>query len=282
MRPVCKSVVILVVLLSARWLQEASLYAGEENPLRRYATVGAIPLPDGYTRVMVETRSFAEYLRQLPLKTDNNQVYLYNGDLKFNQAAHYRVVAMDVGNRNLQQCADAVIRLRAEYLFTIKQYDQIAFNFSSGDRAAFQQWAEGYRPDVTGNQVRWRKRAQPDASYRSFREYLDTVFMYAGSASLSQELQPVSDVQQIQIGNVFIHGGWPGHAVLVVDLACAETTQTTLMMLAQSYMPAQEIHILRNPASSDISPWYVVGDTGQLSTPEWTFDWTELKRFPAK
>lgn len=270
---------ILILLLTFFLLPFiAPVYGAEQSAV----AIGAIPLPGGYTRVAVEPDSFAAYLRNLPLKTDNNQVYLYNGELKYNQEAHYRVVALDVGDRDLQQCADAVMRLRAEYLFAQKQYDRIAFNFSSGDQAAFQQWAEGYRPDIRGSQVRWRKRAQPDYSYRNFREYLTTVFMYAGSYSLSQELQPVPDVQQIHMGDVFIHGGWPGHAVIVVDVAREQETQTTIMMLAQSYMPAQEIHILRNFAAADDLPWYVVEEGDQLATPEWTFDWSELKRFPEK
>lgn len=168
-KPLIQTIISLVLSLLLTPL-DLPVYGAEQSP----TIIGAIPLPDGYARVPVDLNSFAAYLRNLPLKADNNQVYLYSGALKSNQAAHYRVVDMDVGNRDLQQCADAVIRLRAEYLFTRKAYDQIAFNFTSGDRAAFQQWAEGYRPDVHGNQVRWRKHAQSDFSYRNFRAYLTT------------------------------------------------------------------------------------------------------------
>ena len=52
-----------------------------------------------------------------------------------------------------------------------------------------------------------------------------------------------------------------------------------IFLLAQSYMPAQDIHILNNPENKDLSPWYDLRDTDRLYTPEWTFDKTSLKRF---
>ena len=91
-------------------------------------------------------------------------MYLYNGRLKANQRAHHRVLAIDVGDQDLQQCADAIIRLRAEFLFSRKAYERIAFNFTSGDRASFLKWVEGYRPDVKKNKVRWEKRAKREYS----------------------------------------------------------------------------------------------------------------------
>jgi len=53
-----------------------------------------------------------------------------------------------------------------------------------------------------------------------------------------------------------------------------------LFVLAQSYMPAQELQVLKNPNAGDFSPWYRVSDIdGQLRTPEWTFKSSALKRF---
>ena len=85
----------------------------------------------------------------------------------------------------------------------------------------------------------------------------------------------------LQAGDVFIKGGSPGHAVIVVDVAIHPKTKKKVFLLAQSYMPAQQIHILVNPANRNLSPWYELTDTdsGRLYTPEWTFEKKELKRF---
>ena len=119
-----------------------------------------------------------------------------------------------------------------------------------------------------------------DYSYKTFRNYLDMVFMYAGTASLSRELQAVS-YTSLQPGDVFIKGGSPGHAVIVVDIAVHPTTKKKVFLLAQSYMPAQQIHILVNPVSRSLSPWYELAETdaGKLYTPEWIFSRKDLKRF---
>ena len=108
---------------------------------------------------------------------------------------------------------------------------------------------------------------------------MEWVFMYAGTLSLSNELQPKALVE-IEIGDVFIKGGSPGHAVLVVDIAENEHTGEIAFLLAQSYMPAQQIHILKNPSNPSISPWYILSDIKQeLITPEWRFAKDALKGF---
>lgn len=48
-------------------------------------------------------------------------------------------------------------------------------------------------------------------------------------------------------------------------------------LLAQGFMPAQDMHILRNHGSS--GPWYDLNFGPTLRTPEWTFAAEDLRRF---
>ena len=48
-------------------------------------------------------------------------------------------------------------------------------------------------------------------------------------------------------------------------------------MLSQSYMPAQETHILINPENGGV--WYTLDEYKDIETPEWTFTVNQLKRF---
>jgi hypothetical protein len=233
--------------------------------------------PKGYKRTPAVEGSFASWLRNLPIKAGNPPVHLYNGQLKENQEAHYVVVDIDIGKEDLQQCADAIMRLRAEYLFAYGQQEKICFRFTSGDKLEWTRWREGYRPLVVGNIVKWIKRAKKDPSYSNFRSYLTAIDRWAGTASLSKELIPISDPKKVAIGDVFIKGGFPGHAVLLVDMA-EDSSGHRVFLLAQSYMPAQDIHILKNP-TSDMSPWYSAEDPADLITPEWIFARNSLKRF---
>lgn len=239
-----------------------------------------IPLPQNYDRKEVEKTSFAHYLRHISLKPQNTPVKLYNGELKSSQYIHYSVLDISVGKRDLQQCADAVMRLRAEYLFKTNQKDKISFNYTSGDAAVYEKWAAGYRPSINGNKVSWNLKAKADTSYTNFLNYMENVFMYAGSASLSKELKP-KNIQEIEIGDVFIQGGFPGHAVLVVDVAINPTTNKKIFLVAQSYMPAQDIHILKNFNDENISPWYEIptDKSDKILTPQWTFEQTNLMSF---
>ncbi len=235
-------------------------------------------VPEGFVRVACTDGSFPYFLRSLPLKKHLSKVMLYNGTQKINQSAHEAVVDLKIGNKNLHQCADAVMRLRADYLYAQREYARIHFNFTNGFECRYDKWMEGYRVAIAGNKTSWVKRKNRDLSYPTYWAYLEQVFSYAGTLSLSKELKTVA-VNDMQPGDVFIHGGSPGHAVIVVDMAFNPKTGKKMFMLAQSYMPAQEIQILKNSNNANLSPWYPL-DFGQtLETPEWDFTSADLKRF---
>ena len=258
---------------------EAYLIVPRNEVALKARVVGEILPPRGFTRASPTPNSFPEWLRKLPIKQGNPPVRLFDGREKFNQSAHAAVIDLDVGSKDLQQCADAVIRLRAEFLYSSNRVAEIAFNFTSGDRADYSRWIEGFRPSIDGNEVSWSRSAERDDSYVAFRKYLETVFIYAGSYSLSKEMTPVRDLESSKIGDVFIQGGFPGHAAIIVDLAVNPETGERAFLLAQSFMPAQDIHILKNPGDRQFDPWYRLGGPGELPTPEWTFQWSDLRSF---
>ncbi len=224
----------------------------------------AMPPPRGFERPPAPAGSFAAWLRQLPLKPAGTPVMLYDGRKKcFGSARpglfactdyHVAVIDIDTGKRDLQQCADAIMRLRAEYLLSTGRAGDIAFNFTNGKRVRF-----GGGP------------------YPQFRRYMDRIFTYAGSYSLEREMQRVP-VSEMRIGDVFIQGGFPGHAVIVVDMAENPKTGEKRFLIAQSYMPAQDMHVLANPKEPG-QGWYKLDFGKELVTPEWIFKPGDLRRF---
>ncbi|HTG56411.1 MAG TPA: DUF4846 domain-containing protein, partial [Niabella sp.] len=218
-----------------------------------FRDVGAIRVPAGFTRLPCKEGSFGYWLRKVRLKLDK-QVFLYNGRLKPNQQAQFAVMDISVGAKDLQQCADAIMRLRAEYLFEQKRFTDIVFSDNLGKKYG---WTGG--SDKT-----------------NFQRYLDRVFGMCGTASLEKQLNPGS-LKNVEPGDVFIKGGFPGHAMIVVDVVVNEKGERRFM-LAQSYMPAQDIHVVRNP-DADSSPWYKADDLQPITTPEWTFSTNQLRKW---
>ena len=237
----------------------------------------AIAPPPEFERAHAPPGSFAAWLRGLPLKPEGTPVRLYNGSDKFRQDVHVAVIDIDVGSKDLQQCADAIMRLRAEWLRAEGRAGEIGFNYTGGGRVTWVRWSRGERPTSDGK--RWSRRAKADGSYAAFRRYLEQVFIYAGSYSLEREAKP-APLEAMQIGDVFIEGGFPGHAVLVADMAVNPQTGEKRFLLLQSFMPAQDIHVLKNPRDPDGSPWYPLDFAGDLVTPEWTFARNSLRRWP--
>ncbi len=237
-----------------------------------------IETPLGFKRLPITESSYAHYLRTIPLKPEGSKARYYNGDIKPSEGIYMAVIDLDIGHEDLHQCADAIMRLKAEYLWQSKQYDKIHFNLTNGFRVDYSEWMKGRRMIVEGNKTYWDNQSNPSNTYEDFWQYMELIFMYAGTASLEKELISVP-LSQMKIGDVLIKGGFPGHAVVIMDMAINESTGQKIFLMAQSYMPAQEAQILINRENSELSPWYELLPGKDITSPQWDFSPDQLKRF---
>lgn len=248
---------LLLVLAGCRSAPDRETVRTAGEKMTDPVMIGGIPVPEGFTRIPVPPNSFAAWLRKLPLRHDR-RVFLFDGRLKPNQSAQYAVLDLAIGRRDLQQCADVVMRLRAEYLRAV--FPDSAFQFT----------------DYAGRVYNW---SGPGDSVR-FDRYLQQVFGACGSASLEKQLEP-KKLRDMEPGDVFIQGGFPGHAVLVADCAL-DRSGRRIFLLLQGYQPAQDIHILQHPADPDLSPWFTAEDGQVLHTPEWRFPPGSFRGWPQR
>ena len=223
--------------------------------------IAEIHLPKGFERVVVDKDSFGEWLRNFPLSKDNT-VYLYDGSVKNNQHVHYAVLDISVGTKNLQQCADAIVRLKAEYHFSRKEYTKI--NFVAGKKNTY-------------NFLFYATKMQC-FTHDCLMEFLQEVFINYGTYNLEEQLKPIANYATMSVGDVFVKGGGPGHAMMVADVAINKATGQKIYLLMQSFMPAQSVHVVVNPTNLNFNPWYVASET-TITTPGWIFTKSQLKRW---
>lgn len=228
------------------------------------------PAPEGYTRLPQAEDSFGSFVRSYALLADGEPVHLYDGRLKGNQEAAAAVFALPVlAGGDVQQCADSVMRMYAEYLWHTGRQEQIGFHFVSGFWFDYPTYRAGGRPKIDGNSVSWRQTASYDDSYGTFEDYLYTAFAYSSTLSMWEETEP-ADIGSARIGDVFLRAGSPGHVVMVADV-CENDQGQRALLLAQGYMPAQQFHVLNNPLREN-DPWYYEKEiTYPFVTPEYTF-----------
>lgn len=143
------------------------------------------------------------------------------------------------------------MRLRAEYLYETKSTNEISFIYSRN---------KTYKISSL-------------CSRQQLEKFLHLVFAYCGTYTLESQLKK-KDIHNIQPGDVLIRGGSPGHAMIVADVAENENGKR-IFLLAQSFIPAQNIHIVKNPNNQLLSPWYSINEI--IKTPGFTFKNTELK-----
>ncbi len=225
-----------------------------DNILKRFVA------PDGFNRPRGNAfTAFHQYIIQLPLKKWGSSALYYDGTAKNNPNVYLSVFRLPIGNKDLHQCADACMRLRADFLYQKKQFSKIKFNYLADNKPRY-----------------YLDFAKGDYSSVKYWQYLEQVFSYANTASLHAELPMVTSINNVKVGDILLEKKQPfGHAVMVVDMI-ENTSGKKLMLLAQSYMPAQEIQILKNPTNAALSPWYEL-EEGNIVTPEWTFNHTHWK-----
>lgn len=129
--------------------------------------------------------------------------------------------------------------------------------------------------EVDGSQVNWVQSQEPEDSDRVFDEYMKVVFAYASTLSMEGE-SVETELQDLQIGDIFLKSGSPGHVVMVADVC--EKDGRKAFLLAQGYMPAQEFHIVKNPLHAN-DPWYYEEEIAYpFRTQAYTFPEGSLRR----
>jgi hypothetical protein len=243
--------------------------AARDTLLARFET------PKGMHRVPVATGSFGEFLRTLPLEAKGAPVRAFNGEV-IRAGDHPRVaavLALDVGPFDVQQCADSIVRLHAEWQWS-KGNHALSYRASSGFPMELSRWENGERMRVDGSTLAWYRGAKKDASRKSFREYLDQVFTFVNTVAVERDGLHIK-AKDLEPGDFFVQGGFPGHAVIVLDLAKDDQGKRKAL-LAQGFMPAQSMHVLRNEKDEI---WTPLDENSALYTPFWKpFQWSDLRR----
>lgn len=231
--------------------------------------ISRINPPENYQREQNQVNTWKYFLQNLKLKEHNSDILDYTGNPISNQSEHIAIVDYEVGTKDLQQCADAIIRLRAEYLYAQKRENEIQFHFTSGHLYKWIDHANGIRPEINGNKVNFKQKFAKDDSYKNFRNYLDIVFMYAGTISLNRNLKKKKRSDELEIGDIIVSPGSPGHAVIIADKA-VNAKNGDVYLLVQGFMPAQSIHVI-DSRKNNIQPWFSIPKEGSFDCGRYYF-----------
>lgn len=231
------------------------------------------PKPASVTqKELTDTISWAYFLQHLPEK--NAPILDYKGNPISFQQKHAAVIDYDIGKRDLQQCADAIMRLRAEYLFSQNRFHDIHFHFTGGQDYSFADYCKGKRPVPNGAGIRFVDESPVGITHQNLRRYLDIVYTYAGTISLAKELR---SADSFSIGTIVITPGSPGHCFIITDEATT-TAGNKVYKLAEGYTPAQSIYVLKNLAEPQLRQWHRLS-RGLIETASYTFSGYQLKKF---
>lgn len=229
----------------------------------------SIPLPPGYKRATLQGNGLGEWLRDYPF-AKSDQVFLFNGEPSPNQYMQYKVLDLSIGSQNLQQCADAIMRLRSEYFFDKEIYDAIRFP-ARGVVFAYTDYLNGMRYKLHVNKLIKVPNVAHymEPSKTNMHDFLQIVFAYCGTYSVYEASQQIR-ASEVMPGDMLIKPGSPGHAMIVMDIAVHEKTGEQIVLLAQGFMPAQSMHIVKNEYDTVLNPWYVL-QSETVETPGFNF-----------
>ncbi|CAA0179417.1 conserved hypothetical protein [Tenacibaculum maritimum] len=234
--------------------------------------------PYGYKRVCYEAGTFESFIQNYTLKEYGSSIINYDKTKYFYQIGHIGILTLSVPENGLQQCADALIRLRAEYLWKTNQKEKIGFEFTSGHYCSWKKYAAGYRPKIEGNKVTFYKIAKANYTKTAFYKYLNLIYTYSGTLSLYNELPKVVREEDLQLGDMLVKPGTPGHILMLVDEVINRKGEK-LFVLAQGNTPAQSVHLLKNFNNASLTPWYSLKKNALIQVPGYSFDNSQFIRF---
>ncbi len=240
----------------------------------RYEPLAArFPAPPGFERVPVADRSWGQWLRHLPMLPAGAPVRSQSGAILLDGDSPSLAGVVDMDVRENQECADVILRLRAEYLRWAGREDEIVFNLTGSGAISWPEWRRGMRPRLQGDTLAFHRSAKPDASRESFDRYLAWVFAWCGTISPAEDGHTAA-FEELAVGDYLAHDGSPGHAVLLVDLA-RDSSRKAVGLVLQGFMPAQTPHLV----AGDRGAWHGLASGRPVEVPWGRFDWADLRRF---
>ena len=241
-----------------------------------------LPPPPGFTRLPVVSASWGEWLRYLPLKPPGSAVLSFQAKIIRPGDASDIAAVVDLDVRKRQECADTLMRLRAEYLLWANRGDEVIFpQPPHGPAISWPSWQQGFRPKLQGGQMRFARTNPTGTSREAFDHYLNCVFTWCDTDTLvaaSRRVKPTD----IQVGDFFVQGEKRqrnGHAALIVDLA-RDASGATIALIVQGHQPAQSAQVPSDPTRG---PWVSLTPGAPVKIPgSRTFSWQDLRRFRDK
>ena len=236
------------------------------------------PPPNDYKRIEIEKNSFAEYLRNLPLKEKGSDVINYRGDV-FKSGSDTSVafiVNMDIMGRRLEQCMDILVRLYAEYLWSVKQIDSLILPLPGGYWLQWRDWQSGLRPFFKGIKMKMQKSIQHGNPEQIYQSYLNTIYNESHTQQFFHAYQSVPR-ENVQIGDIIIKKGTKGHAVMIVDLAKNKEGELAAL-IGNGDTPACQLFLLNYKVNRPWIPLKFDQETIKLPLKR-VMKWEGLRRF---
>lgn len=181
-------------------------------------------VPAGFQRIA--TDKWGQYLRMFPVYPASHICVDYQGRRLYD-TPQGAVLRIDLIGQDLQQCADACMRLRCEFLHQNNLDNRMIFHNTQGS--------------VIPHQT-------------NFRRYLAHLFGYANSYSLEKYDTKPTTLENLKVGDLLCHGGFPGHVAIIMDIA-KDGKGNYALLCAQSWMPAQQIEVIHGSSNC---AWHIV------------------------
>jgi hypothetical protein len=149
----------------------------------------------------------------------------------------------------------------------------MSYNAASGMALPYQRFARGEHVAMDGRKLVWKTGRPAAAGHAGFRAFMNMVFAWANTVSLSRQAAKV-EPGEVRPGDFFVLPGNPGHTVIILDMA-RDDRGNAVALIGQSYMPAQSFYVLRG----DRDPWFTLKAGEPVDTPFWEpFPWEALRR----
>lgn len=146
----------------------------------------------------------------------NAKIYYLTGE-EF--ATLDKVVLNEEQSSELRECADAVIGMKLGYEYERLNEEQDSIKFTLANDKEIQYNLDGTYSFWNGNEVMTKKNKDLD---KGFNEWLNNVFAYSNTGSLTKNLMPMNDINDLQPGDVLTLHPDPltgfGHTMVLMEI----------------------------------------------------------------